>query len=57
MIVQMSSDVAWPADTRILSRLAALDVADLVGDRVELVQAWIDAAGTRWRERRMALAS
>jgi hypothetical protein len=49
----MSSDVAWPSDTRILVRLAAMDVADLAGDHGELVLAWIAAAGERWRESRV----
>lgn len=54
MLDQMSDNVRWPSDTRILSRLAWLEVADL-GGGAKLIEAWIGAAERRWTEtRRMA---
>ena len=55
MVLQMSSDVSWPDNDTILSRIAELDVVDLAptpGERRRLIQAWIEAAGTRWRASR-----
>lgn len=49
----LSLDAAWPDDSRVLRALALMDVADLAGDRVELVTAWIEAAGERWRTSRV----